>query len=240
MRHREHRMLDPSAKRNERFMITAICAGEKELFGDLIRPYERTAYGMALSVLGNEADAEDVTQEACITAYLKLKSFRMESGFGTWLISIVLNEARGLLRKRGRKLTESIEVSMRGGKIIPREIPDHRNVPCDRLLQHELKIYIYDAISDLPKTYLEVFRLRDMDGRSINESARILGVSEAVIKVRLHRARRLLQGQLKMVYQSHDIVADVRSAPHMQALAATANVFIETGLPADCLPLRYQ
>lgn len=214
-------------------MIIAICAGEKKLFGELIRPYERTAYRMALSVLGNEADAEDVTQEACINAYLKLKNFRMESGFSTWLISIVLNQARGLLRKRQRKLTESIDVSMQCGKTIRRDIPDHRNVPCDRLLQRELHTFIHDAISELPKTYREVFCLRNMDGLSVCESARILGVSESVIKVRLHRARRLLQQQLVMVYRSHGIVGKLRPPPRIQGPAVTANTFIEVGLPAD-------
>lgn len=233
-------MLEHFAKRDERFMIIAICAGEKKLFGELIRPYERTAYGMALSVLGNEADAEDVTQEACINAYLKLKDFRMESGFSTWLISIVLNQARGLLRKKYRKLTEPIDVSMKCGKTITRDIPDHRNVPCDRMLQQELHTFIHDAIADLPETYREVFRLRDMDGLSVCESARILGVSDAVIKVRLHRARRLLQRQLKMVYQSHGIVGKVRSPPRMQVPAATADVFIEVGAPADCGISHYQ
>lgn len=233
-------MLEPFAKRDERFMIIAICAGEEKLFGELIRPYVRTAYGMALSVLGNEADAEDVTQEACINAYLKLKNFRMESGFSTWLISIVLNQARGLLRKRHRKLTEPIDVTLQCGKTVPRDIPDHRNVPCNRLLQQELHIFIHDAISDLPQTYREVFRLRDMDGLSVCESARILGVSEAVIKVRLHRARRLLQRQLKMVYQSSVIVGKVRSPPRMQVGAGTADVFVEVGLPADRGLSRYQ
>lgn len=221
-------------------MITAICAGEKKLFGELIRPYERTAYGMALSMLGNEADAEDVTQEACINAYLKLNTFRMESGFSTWLISIVLNEARGLLRKRHRKITESMDVSMQCGKILAHEVPDHRNVPSNLLLQQEMHTIIHEAISDLPETYREVFRLRDMDGLSMCESARILGVSETVIKVRLHRARRLLQRQLKMVYQPHSSVSSVRSPPRIQVPDSTQDVFIGAGLPANCGLSRYQ
>jgi len=226
-------MQEPLQERDERFMIIAICAGEERLFGELIRPYKRTAYGMALSVLGNEADAEDATQEACINAYLKLKNFRMESGFSTWLISIVLNQARGLLRKKHRKLTESIDVSTQCGKIISREIPDHRNVPCNRLLQQELHAFIHDAISGLPTTYREVFRLRDMDGHSICESAQILGVSETVIKVRLHRARRLLQRQLKMVYQSHGTGVKMRSPPRLPVSSITADIFVEVSLTAD-------
>jgi RNA polymerase sigma-70 factor (ECF subfamily) len=81
--------------------IAAILLGETHRFHDLIRPYERTVYLMALSRLQNEADAEDAAQEAFLKAYRNLASFRAESKFSTWLISIALNEVRSRLRKRG-------------------------------------------------------------------------------------------------------------------------------------------
>jgi RNA polymerase sigma-70 factor, ECF subfamily len=80
-------------------LVTRILNGEKQLFHDLIRPCERAAYLTAFSLLKNEADAEDVAQEAIIKSYRALASYRGEAKFSTWLLSIVLNEARGRLRQ---------------------------------------------------------------------------------------------------------------------------------------------
>ena len=89
--------------RDEQQMIVAILAGESHLFHQLIRPYERSVYMMALSFLKNEADAEDAAQEAFLKAYRNLSRFRGESKFGTWVISITLNEARSRLRRMTRR-----------------------------------------------------------------------------------------------------------------------------------------
>src|SRR6185503_20059419 len=85
---------------DEASLIAGILAGDTQLYHDLIRPYERTVFITALSVLKNEADAEEVTQEAFLKAFRSISTFRAESKFGTWLISIVLNEARARLRPR--------------------------------------------------------------------------------------------------------------------------------------------
>jgi RNA polymerase sigma-70 factor, ECF subfamily len=205
-------VLGSLAARDERDMILAICSGEKALFHELIRPYERMAYRMALSVLGNEADAEDATQEACTNAYLKLCSFRMESEFSTWLISIVLNQARSLLRRKKRIFTESLDASIADGLARSCDIPDNRSHPLDCLLRRELHARVHEALSNLPTTYRNVFRLRDMEGFSTRESAYLLGISEAAIKVRLHRARRLLRSQLASIYRSNASIGTQRAA----------------------------
>ena len=83
----------------EASVIARILAGERELFHDLIRPYERGLYVAAYSLLQNEADAEDVAQESVIKAYKGLKSFRGDAKFSTWLMAITLNEARSRLRQ---------------------------------------------------------------------------------------------------------------------------------------------
>ncbi len=79
-----------------------ICAGEKELFHTLILPYERTVYLTALSLLKSEAEAEDAAQDAIVKAFRYLHTFRSDSRFSTWLISITLNEARSRLRQAAR------------------------------------------------------------------------------------------------------------------------------------------
>src|SRR6202035_134317 len=102
-------MAATSEVRDEGQMITAIIAGNSQLFHELIRPYERRVYAMALSFLHNEADAEDAAQEAFLKAFRKLASFRGEAKFGTWLISITLNEARSRIRSKKVMQTESLD-----------------------------------------------------------------------------------------------------------------------------------
>jgi len=152
--------------RDEARMIASIVAGESHLFHELIRPYERRVYVMALSFLRNEADAEDAAQEAFLKAFRNLASFRGEAKFGTWLVSITLNEARSRIRHRDTIKMESLD-----------EPPDDEG-----------------PIS--PPIYREVFTLRDVEGMSVNEAAGALDISIASVKVRLHRARMMLQKTL--------------------------------------------
>src|SRR5258708_9034782 len=86
---------------NEKGLINRILEGEKDLFLELIRPYQRTVYATLISMLGGKEDAEDVTQEVLLKALARLHQFRRESAFGTWLIQIAINEAR--MRKRKLK-----------------------------------------------------------------------------------------------------------------------------------------
>ncbi len=95
--------------RDEPRMIASILAGETQLFHELIRPYERRVYAMALSFLHNEADAEDAAQEAFLKAFRNLAGFRGDAKFGTWLVSITLNEARSRIRRRDAIKMESLD-----------------------------------------------------------------------------------------------------------------------------------
>lgn len=178
-------------------LIARILKGEEHLFHELIRPCERTAYMAAFGVLKNEADAEDAAQEAAIKAYRALKSFRGEAKFSTWFLSIVLNEARGKLRRRSRSPLESLDgMGQDEGDFTPFPIADWREIPSEFLERAELQKRIETAIEELNPTYREVFLLRDKEARSIDEIAQIVGVSAALVKVRLFRARLALQKQL--------------------------------------------
>jgi len=178
-------------------LIAHILNGEEHLFHDLIRPCERTAYMAAFGVLKNEADAEDAAQEAAIKAYRALKSFRGEAKFSTWFLSIVLNEARGKLRQRSRSPLESLDgMRQDEGDFTPFPVADWREIPSEFLERAELQKRIETAIEELNPAYREVFLLRDKEARSIDEIAQIVGVSAALVKVRLFRARLALQKQL--------------------------------------------
>jgi len=183
--------------RTEAETIEAILAGDAQLFHELIRPYERSVYVMALSYMKNEADAEDVAQEAFVRAFRNLSSFRAESRFSTWLISITLNEARSRLRRQGTVRMESLDAPQgEDSHVSPALLRDWREIPSDTVERSEVRLLLQNAIQNLPEIYREVFQLRDIEELNINETAEVLKLSTAVVKVRLHRARIMLQKQL--------------------------------------------
>jgi RNA polymerase sigma-70 factor, ECF subfamily len=183
--------------RDEAQMITSILAGETQLYHELIRPYEQSVYMMALSYMKNEADAEDVAQEAFLKAFHHLASFRSESKFSTWLVGIALNEARSCLRHEGVIRMESIdETPDQGGHLSPAILRDWREVPSEALERKEVREMLQKAITSLPEKYREVFVLRDVEELNNLETAAVLSITVGNVKVRLHRARLMLQKQL--------------------------------------------
>jgi RNA polymerase sigma-70 factor, ECF subfamily len=183
--------------RTEGEMITAILAGETQLFHELIRPHERSVYLMALSYMKNEADAEDVAQEAFVKAFRKLASFRAESKFSTWLISITLNEARTRLRRKMLVRMDSLDAPPDEDQpVAPALLRDWREIPSEAAERGEIRKLLQDAIASLPDIYRQVFLLRDVEEMNINETAETLNISISNVKVRLHRARMMLQQQL--------------------------------------------
>jgi len=186
-----------SDTRTEAQIIASVLAGNTHEFHDLIRPYERSVYIMALSLLHNEADAEDAAQEAFLKAFRNLANFRGDSKFSTWLISITLNEARSRLRSRKTAPMESLDEPPEGQEsVAPALLRDWREIPSEALERQEIRHMLQQAITDLPLIYREVFLLRDVEELSVNESAEALGISIASVKVRLHRARLMLQKKL--------------------------------------------
>ena len=183
---------------NEAELIARIVAGDKELFHELIRPYERMAYLTVFAVVKNAADAEDGAQEAVISAYRNLKSFRGEAKFSTWLASIAVNEGRKRLRKRRLAAQESVEELEEGrdGDFTPAPLTDWREIPLEALERKELREALRAAVADLPDIYRQVFTLRDLEEMDGQETAEALGLNVGVVKVRLHRARLMLQKRL--------------------------------------------
>jgi RNA polymerase sigma-70 factor (ECF subfamily) len=178
-------------------MIAAILGGEIQLYHELIRPYERSVYVMALSYMKNEADAEDVAQEAFVRSFQKLFSFRAESKFSTWLISITINEARTRLRRQALVRMEPLDQLPDEDKAIsPALLRDWREIPSEAVEREEVRKLIQQAVETLPDIYREVFLLRDVEELTIGETAEVLNISIPSVKVRLHRARMMLQKQL--------------------------------------------
>ncbi len=178
--------------------IRRILAGEKHLFHDLIRPCERSIYFLLLSLLKNETDVEDAAQETVIKVYRNLEKFRGDSQFRTWVLSIARNEGLGRLRKINTLREDSLdaETDEQAGDYTPAILTSWREIPVEALEQKELGVILRSAIDGLPEIYRNVVLLRDIEEMDIRQTAAALDISEAAVKVRLHRARALLQRNL--------------------------------------------
>ncbi len=177
-------------------IIASILSGNTHLFHDLIRPYERTVFSMAMALVRDEQEAEDVAQETFLKALRNLHAWRGEARFSTWLVAIALNEARARLR-RSRSFESLDGASDEDSQsIAPELLRDWREIPSDALERLEVRHLLHQAVTELPLIYREVFLLRDVEELSISDSAEALGISIASVKVRLHRARLMLQKRL--------------------------------------------
>jgi RNA polymerase sigma-70 factor (ECF subfamily) len=183
---------------NEAQLIRRVCDGEREVFYELVRPYERLVYATAISIVKNPADAEEVAQEAVLKAFSNLPGFRGEAKFSTWLVQITYNEAKMKLRKTRAHLYESIDEQQQNddGDHIPNDFADWRPIPSEALESDEMRKMVQNAINLLAAIYREVLILRDVQLLTVKETMMVLGISEAAVKTRLHRARLLLRDSL--------------------------------------------
>jgi RNA polymerase sigma-70 factor, ECF subfamily len=185
----------------EQDLILRVQRGERELFYELVRPYERRVYAAALAILRNEHDAEDAAQDAMLKAFANIRQFRAEARFSTWLIQITVNEA--LMRQRRERIVpmEGLENRRDTGRdneneYAPRDFADWREIPSEALERKEVRQRLAEALAALDRKYREVFVLRDMEHLNIQETAEALGITVASVKTRLLRARLMLRDLL--------------------------------------------
>ena len=181
-----------SAEREEARLIALVIGGNTGLFYQLVRPHQSRLRGVALALLGNEADAEDVVQESLLKAFTHLQGFRGDAKLSTWLISITLNEAKSQLRAREHMAFKPIDSYQEelwdrsDGALTPYRIAE----------RNELQTLLSRAISGLHPDYRNIYFLREIHELSTQRAAEELGIPIPLAKTRLHRARRQLQGRL--------------------------------------------
>ena len=184
-------------KNSDEALVAATKGGDEQAFEELVLRHRQRVLAVAQRITRSPEDAEDVAQEAFLKAFRNLANFRGESKFSTWLISITLNEARSRLRSKKNVKMESLDEPPDGqGTVTPALLRDWREMPSEALERKEVRQLLQQAITYLPLIYREVFLLRDVEDLSVNQSAEALGISVASVKVRLHRARIMLQRKL--------------------------------------------
>lgn len=186
---------------NDAVLVNRAKAGELEAFEALATRYERRVYSLALRMLRQEQDAEDVTQQTFMSVLEHLSSFRAESSFATWLMSIATHAALKIIRKRRGldivSLEEATEPQDSYENVAhPEYIADWRESPGQLAQSNETKHLIDEALAKLDDKHRTIFLLRDVEGLSIQETAEALNLSEANVKVRLLRARLQLREML--------------------------------------------
>jgi RNA polymerase sigma-70 factor, ECF subfamily len=174
-------------------VVRRIGLGESALFELLVRRYNQRVYRVARSIVRDEAEAEDVMQQAYVNAYTHLGQFEGRAQFSTWLTRIAVHEALARVRRRGR-LTEidAMTEAADGGEALRSRGPG----PEEQALTGELRSALEASLDAIPEMYRTVFVLREVEGLSTAEAAESLEASEDVVKTRLHRARSLLQREL--------------------------------------------
>jgi len=200
------------SEQQEQELIAMVLSGESLRFQELIEPYAERLYRMALSMVRNPADAEDIVQESYLKAFLNLVKFRSDSRFSTWLTSIALNEARALMRARRYIAYEPLDTccELEGAFFV--EVICKRPLPIDVIEQSELRGVLARAVQGLHPTYREIYDLREIEEVSTESAAERLGIPVPVAKTRLHRARKMLRQRVAVLMGiSLDSAAGARS-----------------------------
>jgi RNA polymerase sigma-70 factor (ECF subfamily) len=182
--------------------VEALRAGNREEFSRLVDAYSGPIYRLALKILGNTTDAEDVLQNTFLKALQHLKDFEGRSSVSTWLYRIASNEALMLLRKQRPEisLSEATQDDDGNSDYFPEQFTDWCCLPEDEFLSAESKAALERAVQHLPETQRIVFVLRDIEGLSIRETSEALDLNEAAVKTRLLRARLHLREELSRYY----------------------------------------
>ncbi|MEI8373148.1 MAG: sigma-70 family RNA polymerase sigma factor [Planctomycetota bacterium] len=193
------------AKNHEdRPLVEQAKTGDFAAMESLLMKYERQVFGVARRIVQQHQDAEEVTQQTFVSVIEHLGEFREESQFRTWLLRIATNHAVALLRKRAVRAGPSLDDH--GSDDTYDEIPHPEYIavwsetPEDIAMRHETRLHVDEALATLNEKYRVVFVLRDIEELSTRETAEILGLSQAAIKVRLLRARLMLRERLTRLY----------------------------------------
>ncbi len=182
-------------------LVAGAKTGDTRAFDLLVERHEGRIFSLAWRMTRNREDAEDVVQQSLQKAFLHLKKFEGESLFSTWLTRIVINEVLMLLRKKRGSRELSIDDSIVGEEaLLALEIPDSRQSPEDNYSQRERQRILSAALNELPHRTRRAIQLRELDERSTEETARIMGISVGAVKARVFHGRRKLRERLKRYF----------------------------------------
>lgn len=185
----------------EGFSLEALREGDRVEFSRLVDKYSANIYRLALKMLSQPQDAEDVLQETFLKAFRGLKNFDGRARLSTWLFRIATNEALMLLRRHKPEFVSIDEpIETEDGEQEPVQIVDWCCLPEGEMMSKEARQHLSKAAEKLPHTLRVVFLLRDIEDLNTQETAEVLGLTETAVKTRLSRARMRLREDLSVYY----------------------------------------
>jgi len=182
---------------DETALLSRIQAGDKAACAECIEIHSPAVYRLALRLMENEQEAEDVVQETFINAFKAIDSFEGRASLATWLYRITYNAAMMRLRRPAPQMLSVDEtLSSETQVVVPRQLFDWCCLPEEDFESDEVRLELENAIREMPESLKAVFVLRELEGLSTAEAAETLEVSEGAVKVRLHRGRLWLRERL--------------------------------------------
>lgn len=192
-------------------IVARTLAGDTNAFEVLVKRHGKRLFAVAVSVLRDEAEAEDVVQDTYVSAFEHLDQFAGRARFSTWLVRIALYKA--LARLSSRSKMQSLEYEGEDGEVQEIAIPDNSPNPEEHATDRQHARLLHSAIMSLPENYRHVMILREMRGEDTVSTAKKLKISTANVKVRLHRAHAMLRREYQQIIASP--LASVNAAPAM-------------------------
>lgn len=187
----------------KKYSLKDLQDGDRDAFAALVDEYSPKLHRLALRMMNDPHEAEDILQETFLKAYQNLDRFEGRSSIGTWLYRITTNEALMRLRKfRPDMVAIDEPVEMPDGHVVTRELKDWCCLPESEFMTNEAQLKLDKAVVELSPALRSTFILRDMHGLSTRESAEILDISEAAVKTRLLRARLQLRDSLSAYFEN--------------------------------------
>jgi RNA polymerase sigma-70 factor (ECF subfamily) len=189
----------------EMALVNAVRRRDPDAFAELVTTYGPRILRLAQKITRNHEDAEEVFQDSFVSSFLHMDTFRGDSRFYTWLARIAVNQS--LMKLRRRRLCEFHfdDPVSGGGSPFYVEIADDTPNPEQRHSQEELRRILASAMSELPMTFREVLRLRELEEYSTEETARMLRLSVTTVKSRAHRGRQRLRRALRKYFRPSDL-----------------------------------
>lgn len=178
-------------------LIRAATDGDEEAFRGLMERYRNRSYGVALGIVGDPDEAQDVLQDAFVKAWYRLKDFRFGSNFYTWFYRLLVNQAIDRWRKRSRGATVPLDESWLSEGASPPDTAAYPKTPEELAGNRELVEGMTRAIAALPEYHRTVVLLREVDGLAYEEIAQVLDCSVGTVMSRLHYARAKLREALR-------------------------------------------
>lgn len=179
--------------------IREVLKGERDAFAEIVELYKDKVYLICYRMLGNTHEAEDLTQETFLRAYVNIDRYNINRKFSTWIYRIATNLCIDRIRKKKPDFSLDAQIKGTDGLTMYSQLSSPRSLPEDEVVEMEIQDIVQKAIMNLPEKYRTVVVLKYIEELSLQEIAEILEMPIGTVKTRLYRGREALRKQLRHI-----------------------------------------